>query len=135
MNEATKQQEGSPTRDRFKLRHKQLASDLYACDLDFVLVIRDPSPDVLAVLDFKTAKDKVGFSETIAYNAMIRRGIPVYIVQGDPESGKFEILQYIGGHHRQPRQELKQVATTEDWQQFEQWERSLRQVYIHTFKQ
>lgn len=135
MNEWTHAQVGSPSRDAFKRRHKDLNRTLYACDLDFVLIEKDPTPDIVAALDYKQDGDDVSFSEVIAYNALIRRGIKVFIVTGDAETGCFEICEYIGGHHRKPTCKLSRPCTTRNWKEFENWEQSVRQAFRSKFAQ
>lgn len=120
---------GSPNRDEFKRRHKDICRDLWSCDIDFMFVEKSPVPDIVAAIDYKTDDDKIQFSEVIAYNSLRRRGIPVFIIRGDSVSGKFDILRYDGGHHRQPRYTLTLVAKTEDWQGLERWELSLRREF------
>jgi hypothetical protein len=132
MDEETKALQGSPSRDRFKQRHKELDPLLYASDVDFVLVIKDPKPGIVAALDYKTYSDVIRFSEVIAYNAFKDAGIPVYIIQGsaDPD-GCFTILKYISGNHNPdpPVYELQEVCKTKNWQEFEKWEFELRGCY------
>lgn len=134
MDEHTKAQEGSPSRDRFKRLHKDLPRVFYASDLDFLLLEKEPFPDIVAVLDYKAAGDAITFAETIAYNAMLRRGIPVFIVKGDAERGTFRIGEFVGGHHGKPRYEIRVVTETKSWKEFGEWERSLRQQYKHKFR-
>ena len=117
---------GSPSRDLFKYYHKRLNNKFWGCDIDFVLLDKYPFPDIVAALDYKKHGDEVTFSEVIVYNALIIRGIKVYIVEGDAESGAFRISEYVGGHHAQPSDELSQVCNTESWDEFEQWEQALR---------
>jgi hypothetical protein len=134
MNEATKQQSGSPSRDLFKRKHKDLNKHLWSCDVDFVFIEKHPSPDIVAVLDFKNGTgDDITFSEVIAYNAIIRRGIPVYIVTGDPELGAFTIFRYEGGHHVKPEYKLRNLCQTQNWQEFEDWEVRLRNYWKSLF--
>lgn len=127
MTETTRNQIGSPSRDQFKRRHKDLNRQLYALDLDFVLVEKDPTPDIVAVLDYKNGHgDLVTFSEVIAYNALLRRGLPVFIISGCQESGTFEIWRWLGGHHLKPTKRCEKIAATTSWAEFEQWEVALR---------
>jgi hypothetical protein len=127
VKESTRNQTGSPSRDIFKRRHKDLNKSLYALDIDFALIEKYPYPKIVAILDFKTHGDEdITFAEVIAYNTLIERGIPVFIVTGDPEEGVFQIFRYMGGHHKKPSSKLKHVANTENWQQFEQWEKDCR---------
>lgn len=127
MHEVTRQQKGSPSRDLFKRKHKDLSKKFYACDLDFVFVEKEPYPDIIAVIDYKKdTDDNITFSEVVAYNALMRRGITVYIVTGDAEVGSFIIYRYEGGHHLKPRWVIKEVFRCDNWQGFSQWEESLR---------
>lgn len=134
MNEHTKQQQGSPSRDLFKRKHKDLNKEFYGCDIDFAFVTKRPFPDIVAIIDYKKNHDEVTFSEVIAYNALVNRGIPVYVVIGDAEEGSFRVFQYAGGHHARPRFDLVEVATTANWAEFEEWERSIRDRHYDAFK-
>lgn len=127
------QLKGSESRDMFKYMHKQTHPDHWACDLDFVLVAKFPTPDVIAVLDYKTPRDTIGFSEVIAYNAIIKRGLPVFIVYGDAEKGMFSISRYYAGNHQKPTWKLIQVATTASWDEFHKWEANIRAEYVARF--
>jgi hypothetical protein len=133
MNEWAKSQTGSPSRDTFKRKHKDLCQSLYACDLDFVLITKHPTPDIVAVLDYKQAGDGISFAEVVAYNALIQRGIPVYIVTGCAESGRFDIEEYIGGHYREPLTQTRIAYQSTCWQDFERWEKSLRANHYNRF--
>jgi hypothetical protein len=135
MNEQTKNQKGSPSRDTFKRMHKELSKTFWACDLDFVLVDKLPVPDIVAVLDYKQSDDDITFSEVIAYNALMGRGLPVYVVVGDAEAGSFIIYHYRGGNHRKPRVDMQEVRRTENWQQFAEWEQSVRQRRFNRLKE
>lgn len=135
MDDRLKSLKGSPSRDLFKLRHKSIDRRMWACDLDFVLVDKEPFPDIVAVLDYKQHNDEITFSEVIAYNAMLKRGVPVYIVQGDADAGRFSIFHYRGGNHIKPRYDLAQVARTENWHHFEQWQKRLRQRRRDRYKE
>lgn len=127
MNEHTKQQCGSPSRDKFKRKHKDLNKNFWALDVDFVFIEKHPFPDIVAILDFKAgASDTITFSEVIGYNAFLNRGLPVYIVSGDPDAGAFTIYRWEGGNHLKPTSKLKHVHNTANWKEFEKWERMLR---------
>ena len=129
MKKSIRNLKGSESRDVFKRHHKDLSQALYACDLDFVLLAKEPVPDIVAAIDYKSDDDEIRFSEVIAYNALVRRGIQVFIVQGDPETGAFQISRYEGGHHRKPRYTTTAVATTKNWNEFEAWEFALRHQF------
>jgi len=126
MDDNTKQQIGSPSRDIFKRKHKDISKELWACDLDFVLVEKYPFPDIVAALDYKRENDDISFSENIAYCALLRRGTPVYILIGDAEAGIFTIYKFMGGNHVKPRNELKELYKTKSWHDFENWEKEIR---------
>ena len=127
MDENTKSQRGSPSRDLFKLKHKTLAANLWSLDIDFMFVEKLPYPDIVAAVDFKNgAGDSITFAEVIAYTALLNRGIPVYIVSGDPEVGAFSIFKYNGGCHKKPTTKLELLGTTVSWKEFEAWEQRLR---------
>lgn len=135
MREQTKQQKGSPSRDLFKRKHKDLSRKFYACDLDFVFVEKEPFPDIIAVIDYKKdTDDEITFAEVVAYNALMRRGITVYIVTGDAESGAFIIYRYEGGHHGKPRWMPKEVFRCDDWDGFAKWESSLREYHHERYR-
>lgn len=133
MNENTKNQVGSPSRDLFKRKHKDLSRQFFACDMDFVFVEKVPFPDIVAAIDYKQDWDSVTFSESIAYTALVRRGIPVYIVTGDCESGCFSVKQYIGGHFKKPVARYSNEFQVQSWEEFEQWEEWLREEYRKLF--
>lgn len=135
MDDFKKIQMGSPSRDAFKQRHKQLRGDLYGCDIDFVLVEKTPVPDIIAALDYKVEGDDVSFAEVIAYNGLIMRGIPVYIVTGDAMTGEFRIDRYTGGNHKPkpPEYHLEFVQNTTSWSDFEKWETLLRHEHCKKF--
>jgi len=133
---------GSPSRDAFKQWHKLLGDELYACDLDFVLVSKHP-PGIVAVFDYKRPDDDITFSEVLAYNKLKQDGIPLYIVVGeyDPDNGKpfseFEVYRYLGGNWApDPPTVKKELVTlisappgTDLRYQFREWEKKLRQDY------
>lgn len=133
MKESKRTLQGSVKRDEFKRHHKDLSPSLYACDLDFVLLAKEPVPDIVAALDYKADNDEIQFSEVIAYNALTRRGIQVFIVQGDSETGTFCISRYEGGHHREPRYKTTIVKTTSNWNEFEAWEFSIRSEFAERY--
>lgn len=134
MNEATKKLEGSVSRDRFKRKHKELSGRFYGADLDFVLVQKEPIPDIVCALDYKKSYDCVTFSEVILYNALIMRGVEVFIVTGDADSGIFAIQSYLGGHHELPNYTLGEPVFTNNWSEFEAWENEQRKKRHAFFK-
>lgn len=123
---------GSPSRDEFKRRHKDLSATFYAGDLDFVLVTKYPKAGIVAFLDYKRCGDQVTFAEAIAYNSLLSIA-PVYIVQGDnPNTGPFTVLEYKGGDWRPepPVVSLIYCETVQDWRGFGNWERRLRAKHL-----
>lgn len=124
---------GSPSRDCFKYMHKQTCKDHWACDLDFIWVTKSPQPDIVAALDYKMYGDDVTFTEVIAYNALLMRGISVFIVQGCAETGSFNVHRYVGGHHLKPRYTLLFVRKTDSWGEFHAWEAEIRKAYALRF--
>lgn len=127
MTPEIKRLSGSPKRDLFKKKHKtELPGSFWACDIDFVLIEKHPTPTIIAVLDYKDEYDDITFAEVIAYNSFIQRGIDVYIVCGDSETGSFKISRYVGGHHGRPDYELQIDTITHSWDDFEKWELRLR---------
>jgi hypothetical protein len=124
---------GSPSRDIFKFMHKQQCKEHWGCDLDFIWVMKYPQPDIVAGLDYKTECDEVTFSEVIAYNALLFRGISIYIVVGDAESGCFDVYEYIGGHHSRPRYTLEFICKTNSWREFHQWQAEIRKSFAKRF--
>lgn len=138
MDEATRKLKGSPSRDTFKQKHKQLSKSLYACDLDFVLVSKKPDPCIVAALDYKASYDKVTFSEVIAYNSLKAKGIRVYIVEGGRDAEPpFSIKRWDGGNHLPfpPVVNLTHVFTAKTWAEFEWWEKQLRAFVRKAVKQ
>ena len=124
---------GSPSRDIFKFMHKQQCKEHWGCDLDFIWVMKYPQPDIVAGLDYKTECDEVTFSEVIAYNALLFRGISIYIVVGDAESGCFDVYEYIGCHHSRPRYTLEFICKTNSWREFHQWQAEIRKSFAKRF--
>ena len=123
---------GSDSRDHFKFMHKQSHPGHYACDLDFVLVRKDPD-GIVALLDYKSRLDEVTFSEVVTFNDFINRGIPVYIIVGDAYAGCFEILRYMGGNKLKPRYTLKSLCRTQCWEDFHKWESAIREHLASRF--
>lgn len=132
MNDIIKKNlKGSSSRDLFKHKHKHFcSSSFYAIDLDFCLVEKSPFPGIVAALDYKkSVNDEITFAEVIGYNGLIIRGIPVFVISGEIESGSFSIYEYIGGHHKKPDYRLSFIASVASWLEFEQWEFQLRKSW------
>ena len=107
MDKWTKALRGSPTRDRFKLLHKQMMpSHCYAFDCDLVLVEKYPFAFIVALLDFKIKGfDSITFAEAIGYKRALDAPppyhYPVYIIEGnddfrdednDPDTHRFDVF-------------------------------------------
>jgi len=124
LNANKRQLYGSPTLDCFKHRHKTIDLPLYASDIDLLLIDFEPHPQILACLDYKTKWDSITRTECIVYDNFIRMNIPVFIVQGDSVTGKFEIKQMHSADLQNAR--LTTVARTNCYEQYGKWEMSLR---------
>ena len=128
MDDDKKNLKGSPSRDQFKMLHKQKApGGFYACDLDFILVAKFPAR-IVAVIDYKKGQEKITFSEVIAYNELVKH-FPLFIIQGkDTEDGPFIIEQYIKGDWK-PNPcivEVQTIRQCESWEDLVEWENKLR---------
>lgn len=127
MDEAKQNLTGSPSRDTFKRRHKDLCKQFYACDLDFVLIAKEPYR-IISFLDYKKLRENITFSEVIAYN-ILKQIAPVYIVRGkDPEKGPFVVWEFKNGDPKPdpPTVELELIKQCETWAVLEIWEMELR---------
>lgn len=128
MDESKKNLEGSPSRDKFKMLHKQFApKNYYACDLDFILVAKYPAR-IIACLDFKLRLDKITFAEVVAYNELVKY-FPIYIITGkDAEHGPFVVEKYIDGDEKPepPVVEKILIRQCETWDDLADWEKSIR---------
>lgn len=97
---------GSPLRDQFKALHKsELPSHMTGCDLDFMIVEKNPD-GIVAFMDVKRPGENVTFAEVIGYNAL-RKVAPLYLlyVNGPEalEAGRFEVQRYLGGNRGRTR--------------------------------
>lgn len=130
MNWRKQQLQGSPNRDLFKRKHKELNPSLYALDLDFVLVGKNP-PGIIAFVDYKAGNDKITFAEVLAYNALMKLA-PVFIVQSDnPDTGPFVVYRYLDGDYlpEPPIVKTREEAICKTWNELEAWELELRYAY------
>jgi hypothetical protein len=125
---------GSDTRDLFRSQHKQdLPHHMFGLDFDFVLVEKNPYK-IVAVLDVKVGKrEKLTFTEVIAYNAILKNGFAdVFIIYAKcVESLKrweLSIYQYLGGDPvpEPPKKKLFLVQKTKSLEDFQQWEQTIR---------
>lgn len=133
MDQAKQALKGSPRRDAFKQWHKppNMPNDFYACDLDFVLVVKKPIARIVAILDYKRDGEGVTFSEVIAYNNLTDAGWPIYLVSTEPDMppyATFTVVQYVSGDWRPdpPKCELATVLTRVTHDVFRAWEAGLR---------
>ena len=142
---------GSPSRDRFKGLHDDLGpGEFHALDVDFEFIDKcgttpcSPEPAIIARIDFKLPGDYIKYSEVVAYNWMITRGVPVYIIEcSNPDfvdihsdEHRFEIRRYHGGDFHDPPDTMqKTVARNLTWQQLFEWERCLREGGPGTFRE
>lgn len=131
VSEDKKNIKGSPSRDEFKQKHKELLRWFYASDADLCLVSKNP-PGVVAYLDFKLPNDEISFAEGILYNAWIKTGTPVFVIQGDPETGQFMIMRVLQVDWK-PNPPIVQydeeIYPTKDWDEYQEWEKKLRWQY------
>lgn len=137
MDEKVKNLKGSKSRDEFKLAHKQMDRRFYALDIDFVYVEKFPLPSIVAILDYKKdSNDKLRFSEVIAFNDFVFRGIDCFIVEGNFQTGPIVVKKYCYGDHRPDPPIIKfgkvnrVLKNSED---FERWEKALRDSYKRKF--
>jgi len=140
MNEATKRQKGSETRDLFKYLHKSLLpSKFYALNSDLELVEKYPVPFIVARLDFKLEGDTISFSEAIAYNQLVGMPepyrIPVYIIEAkrpfigiSKEMHRFNVYEYEYADWRPdpPKVRKRIILANATWAELGAWENSLR---------
>ena len=133
MDDAKRELSGSSSRDRFKQWHKKaLPTHMFACDLDLVLVEKNPFL-IVAVLDVKKPRDGVTFTEVIAYNEILKMGIPVYVLyaQSDDhiDNGQHTIRRYLDGDPRPNPVKVvysPAVTVTHSVSDFARWESDLR---------
>jgi hypothetical protein len=131
MNDRMRQLKGSPLRDLFKLLHKRkLPSTMFGCDLDFVIVEKNPDC-IIAFLDVKVLDEGVTFSEVIAYNKLLAQA-PLYLLytagETTMEQGEFKIFQYVGGNRgpNPPAVNMRFCTEIANWNEYRQWEQGLR---------
>ena len=140
MDDRKRNLKGSSTRDAFKHWHKQapLPHGFYACDIDFALITKKPQAGIVAVLDYKSLYDRITFTEVIAYNDLIKRGIDVYIVSAEwhgddaPEPFTcFTVQKYISGDWNPdpPKTELEMIIEDVSVKEYILWEAKLRNRY------
>lgn len=122
---------GSASRDAFKLWHKQRCSNRsYGCDIDFVIV----TPHGIAgILDYKNSRnrDRITFTEIVAYNDFVRVGIPVFIVEADyykheDSFGPFTVMEYLSGDKNSLAVKTVMRLKRGTEQDYQRWEDSIR---------
>jgi hypothetical protein len=129
---------GSPSRDHFKLFHKQqLPKTFYACDADLFLIGTNPNR-IVALLDYKNANngDQITFSEIVCYEALRQVGIRVFIIEspynGVPEFEVFSIKEFIGHQQTQYLKpwhaQFNQVMCSGTKQDFIDWQNYMRNL-------
>jgi len=131
MGERTAGLKGSPLRDLYKQLHKaRLPGHMTGCDLDFVIVEKNPDV-IVAFKDVKRQGEGVTFAEVIAYNALL--GVaPLYLLYtaGEEalEAGRFEIRRYLGGNRgpNPPTIRTQAEAQVGSWAEYARWEQGLR---------
>ena len=126
MDVLTQMLKGSPTRDLFKQMHKQTHPQHYSSDLDLVAVEKYPYPHVPFLMDHKCENERLTFAEVILYNDNVMKGVPVFVVRGDAQSGCFDIYEFTGGHHAGPTWTEVFVCRVAHWGEFHEWEASAR---------
>lgn len=131
MDESTIKLKGSPLRDLFKQLHKkELKRHMFGCDLDFVIVEKNPDV-IVAFFDVKVLGEEVTFTEVIAYNKLLKIA-PLYLLYTSGEYGlmvgEFEVFKYLGGDRwpNPPIVQTEHMGTITSWRQFESWEQRMR---------
>lgn len=131
MDGRTAALKGSPLRDLFKQLHKsELPRHMTGCDLDFVIVEKNPDC-IVAFYDLKRTGEAVTFAEVIGYNALLRVA-PLYLLfTAGPEAleaGRFEVQRYLGGNRgpNPPTVRTELHARLASWDEFCGWEQGLR---------
>ena len=124
MDKILKNLKGSSKRDMFKWAHKNKTNrTFYASDCDLCIVSFRPR-GVVAYFDYKGSGECVTSTETVLYDEWSKTK-PVFIVEGsDPENGPFIIHRYIPGSN-----EYKKICDLKDWNEFDNWEESVRKEY------
>ena len=117
---------GSPSRDAFKLWHKTLPRNLWALDIDFIFVEKNP-PRIVAILDYKRWADQVTFTECLAFNDLMIH-YPVFIIRGEQPFDRLSIYRYLGGdwHPDPPRVKMEPQLENITREEYVQWEVRLR---------
>lgn len=131
MGESGRALQGSSLNDVFKNLHKRyLAPHMVGCDLDFVIVEKNPDC-IVAFKDIKRLGEPVTFTEVITYNVLMKVA-PVYLLYADGEegvnAGQFTIHRYFGGDRRPnpPTIRTRLWRQTANWEEFARWEQDMR---------
>jgi hypothetical protein len=131
MNDRVAKLKGSELRDLYKQLHKEmLPSHMTGCDLDFVIVEKNPDC-IVAFKDVKRSRENVTFAEVIAYNALLRIA-PLYLLYVDGNegliAGRFAVYRYLGGNRvpNPPVIRTELYARLNSWDEYRRWEQELR---------
>lgn len=131
MDLATQNLKGSPARDAFKRRHKDIGPAYYGIDVDFILIVKHP-PGIAAFVDFKKPGDRCTFAEVIGYNELQRIAPVFFAVSPNADYGPFTIWQYTRGDWRPdpPRVYVcRTPVVCRDWEEWRTWENNIRESY------
>ena len=134
----TLMQKGSKSRDHFKYLHKHmLGKDAWALDSDLELVEKSPLPFIVARLDFKMPHDRISFTEAIAYQTILKFGIPVYFIEAhsgflesEPSAHRFDIYRLDSTDYRPkiPTRQGEYILRDATWDGLAVWEKALRRA-------
>jgi hypothetical protein len=131
MNDRMRALKGSPLRDLFKQLHKEmLPGHMTGCDLDFMIVEKNPDC-IAAFVDFKKVGERLTYAEAIAYNELLRVA-PLYLIYAAGETaikgGQFEMWQFLSADRGPDIPAVEKVfcARSANWTEYGHWEQSLR---------
>lgn len=131
QSEATAALKGSPLRDLYKQLHKsRLPGHMTGCDLDFVIVEKNPDC-IVAFKDVKRVGEPVTYAEVIAYNRL-KDVAPLYLLYTAGEealaAGRFDIYRYLGGNRgpNPPTIRTELYGRIDSWGEYRRWEQALR---------
>lgn len=135
----TKTLVGSKSHDCFRAWHKTvLPKNFYASDGDLFLISSKPL-GTICLLEFKTGKDSITFTEGVLFTTLKRVGIPTFIITCDEWQGsnaftRFRVEKFLGADLRQNpiAVKLELIAANMNQKGFEAWERKLRVDFSRT---
>ncbi len=131
---------GSHSADVFKHARKKMSADLYATDLDIILIHKEGgNAYITAVFDWKLPDDIVQFTSAVAYKFFTDLGIPVFVVVGNVKGNEvvfpLTITMIKNIDWKEPTIEYHDTkVTVNSWDEFEQRERKLRRLCQHEVK-